>query len=124
MMSRVVYYVLVCSLVFGVSACKKRCVDCDIEREDNLDLIAVVGGFCGTEDDLDLNEQQLAIEYQCINCVVQTSFGPIETGMLCGDQAYRDSVEEAFVEPALEQGLIADCALFGDTLTVTCHPAE
>ena len=117
-------FVLLGLLTVGASSCKKRCVDCDIEREDNLDLIAVVTGFCGTEDDLDLHEDQLAVEYQCLNCVVQTTQGPIETGMMCGDQAFRDSLEAAIVTPALQQGLVADCALFGDTIIVTCHPQE
>lgn len=111
------------SVVIGITACKTRCVDCDIEREDNLDLITVVTGFCGSEDDLDLHEDQLAIEYQCINCVVQTTLGPVETGMLCGDLAFRDSVRNATETQALMQGLVADCALFGDTLIITCHPA-
>jgi len=112
------------AIVLIASACEDRCVDCTIKHFDNLDVIAVVPNICGDEDELAVEEANLHVEYRCVECVIFTSVGPQDSGILCGKLQYTDSIEQSYVEEGQRLGVAYTCEFFSDTLVIVCHPVE
>ena len=97
------------------SSCTK-CVECEIRLKQSQDVIGFVDEFCGTDKKVEEEENRLRAEYKCIECEANSGFGPVNSGVFCGDGAYVDSIEQAW-----EGGsTTATCFVYRDTANVTC----
>lgn len=105
--------------ISSLSACKK-CQLCEVREADTLDVLVNNIEICGTDDDLESEQQNIKDNYSCIECVVTTSFGPTSTGFQCGDRNFTDSIETTVRTGAIASGLNFNCTLYRDTLKVTC----
>ena len=106
------------------SGCKKSCLDCTIEHFDDLSLVATVNGICGNDNDLEQEQNRLSIDYRCIQCIVFGPLGDSDTGIICGDAAFTDSVQTSNEEAAYQIGAGYSCELFTDTLIIRCYMAD
>lgn len=101
------------------SSCKK-CQTCDVREIGAINALASDIEICGTDDDLESKQRDIKDNYGCIECVVNTSFGPTTTGYLCGDRTFTDSIEAAVRTGAITAGFNYNCNLYRDTLQITC----
>jgi hypothetical protein len=102
-----------------LSACTK-CVECEIRLKQSQDIIGTLDEFCGTDKKVEEEETRLRAEYNCIECYVNTGIGTANSGVLCGDMAFTDSVETSWETGAQESGYFATCITYRDTANVTC----
>lgn len=119
MMTRpIIRLMLLSSAILG--GCTK-CVQCEIELKEAFLTVATIDEYCGTNDEIEEEENRLVTEtYTCIECRVTTGFGQSTSGFLCGDRTFTDSVEEAWRTGAQQAGLFHNCTFYRDTLEVTC----
>lgn len=103
----------------SLSACTK-CVECKIELKESNDVLGMIDEFCGTDKKVDEEEERLRQDYTCIECTVNTGLGNANSGIVCGNRAFTDSVEAAWDAGALEIGTSANCIYYRDTAKVTC----
>lgn len=123
-MSRLFGIFALVGFVFLASGCKKSCLNCTIEHFDDLSIVAEVNDLCGNDEDLKQEQERLAVEYRCIQCVVFAGLSNSDTGIICGDIAFTDSVQASNEAAAFEIGANYTCELFTDTLIIRCHPPE
>jgi hypothetical protein len=102
-----------------LNSCTK-CVECEIRLKQSQDVIGSVDEFCGTDKKVEEEENRLRAEYNCIQCSVNTGIGTANSGVVCGDKAFTDSVETAWEQGAQESGYFAICIVYRDTANVTC----
>lgn len=116
-MKNAIFLVLISAVAF--SSCKK-CVQCEAKLKQSQQVLTTVDEFCGTKKDIEAEEARLNDENICIKCMVTTGFGPTDSGIVCGDQAFTDSVETTWNEAAASIGTSANCVYYRDTVNVTC----
>ena len=107
------------SIAILVAGCTK-CVECEIKLKESQEVIGTVDEFCGTNKKVAEEEDRLRAEYTCIECEVITGFGPVNSGVVCGDLAFTDSVEASWEQGAFDLGTTADCFSYRDTANVVC----
>lgn len=115
---RIIPLFILASVVL-LNSCKK-CVECEIRLKQSQDVIGRIDEFCGTDKKVEEEENRLRADYNCIRCTVNTGLGTADSGVLCGDRAYTDSVEDNWEEGAQESGYFATCVYYRDTANVTC----
>lgn len=101
------------------SSCKK-CVECEVKLKQSQQVLTNVDEYCGTNKDIEAEEERLNAENICIKCAVNTSFGPTDSGIVCGDLAFTDSVETSWRQAAASIGTSASCIYYRDTVNVAC----
>ena len=101
------------------SSCRK-CVECEIRLKESPEIIGFVDEFCGTKKKVEEEESRLRADYTCIECSVNTGLGTANSGVLCGDRAYTDSVENSWDMGAIQSGTTAQCIYYRDTANVKC----
>ena len=124
MMKKLLGALTLIGLIGFATGCKKSCLNCTIEHFDDLTIIAEVNDICGNDEDLKQEQDRLAIDYRCIQCVVFAGLSNSDTGIICGDVAFTDSVQASNEQAAIEIGANYTCELFADTLIIRCHPPE
>lgn len=110
---------LILILAFAFSSCKK-CVQCEAKLKQSQQVLTHIDEFCGNKKDIEAEEARLNEENTCIKCVVNTGFGPTDSGIICGDRAFTDSVETSWDEAAASIGTSASCIYYRDTVNVAC----
>lgn len=113
------FLLVVATLPVIAGGCKK-CVECEIRLKQSQDVIGHVDEYCGTKKKVDAKEEELASEYNCIECSVNTGGGTANSGVHCGNRAFTDSIETAWENGALQSGNTAVCIYHRDTANVTC----
>lgn len=103
----------------AISACS-HCELCEIKQKETALVVLSDHEICGTKDALDDEKASLDDNYNCIECIVNTTSGPASTGYHCGDRAFTDSLETAVRNGATAAGYTYDCTFFRDTLEVIC----
>jgi hypothetical protein len=103
----------------ALSSCTK-CVECTVSLKESPEVIGYVDEFCGTDKKVEEEENRLLADYTCISCSVNTGAGVAQSGVLCGDRAFTDSVEADWDEGALAIGTNAQCIYYRDTAKVAC----
>lgn len=114
-----IHALLFLALPILLTGCTK-CVECEVKLKESQDVIGFVDEFCGTNKKVAAEEDRLRDDYTCIECTVLTGFGPINSGVNCGDRAYTDSIESGWEQAAFDLGQTADCIYYRDTANVTC----
>jgi len=112
------WFVLISAIVF-LASCKK-CVECEVRLKESQTVVGTVDEFCGTKKQIEEKEDALSSDYYCVSCAVQTGFGTVTSGVLCGERAYIDSIENAYRTGALASGNSYNCTYYRDTVNVTC----
>ena len=110
------------SLIFAAvtfSGCTK-CVECEIKLKQSQDVIGCVDEFCGTDKKVEEEEDRLLSDFYCIECSVQTGMGSANSGVLCGERPYIDSVQASWSTGANNIGTSANCIYYRDTVNVAC----
>lgn len=110
---------IITGFAVAFSACTK-CVECEIKLKESQDIIGAVDEFCGTNKKVEEEEERLKADFTCIECSVNTGLGNANSGVVCGDRAFTDSVEAAWDAGALEIGTSANCIYYRDTADVRC----
>jgi hypothetical protein len=103
----------------ALTACS-HCELCEIKQKETALVVLTDHEICGTNDALDDEKSALDDNYNCIECIVNTTSGPASSGYHCGDRTFTDSLEAAVRNGALAAGYTYDCAFFRDTLEVIC----
>lgn len=116
-MQKLIPYIL--GVAFSLTACTK-CVECEVKLKESSDVIGRIDEFCGTDKKVEEEEERLRQNYTCIECSVNTGLGNANSGVVCGDRAFTDSVEAAWDAGALEIGTSANCIYYRDTADVRC----
>ena len=98
----------------------KKCVECEVRLKQSQDIIGFVDEFCGTDKKVEEEENRLLADYTCIECSVNTGGGTAESGVLCGDRTFTDSVQSSWDAGAADIGTSASCIYYRDTANVTC----
>lgn len=104
---------------FLIAGCTK-CVECEIKLKESQTVLGNVDEFCGTSKKVSAEEDRLRADYTCIECVVVTQSGPVNSGVQCGDRAFTDSIQAGWDQAAFDIGTDADCTYHRDTVNVTC----
>ncbi len=104
---------------FLISGCTK-CVECEVKLKDSQDILEYVDEFCGTDKKVEIEEARLRNDYTCVECEVATGFGPLSSGVLCGNREYTDSVQADWDAGAFDLGTTAYCVYYRDTANVIC----
>ena len=102
-----------------LSGCTK-CVECEIKLKESQDVIGYIDEFCGTDKKVEEEENRLRADYTWIECSVNTGLGQAQSGVVCGDRAFTDSVEATWESGAAEIGTSANCIYYRDTANVVC----
>lgn len=116
-MNKLVFLTLGFALLLG--SCKK-CVECEIRLKQSQEVIDYIDEFCGSDKKVKEEEERLRADYTCIECSVQTGFGPTNSGIQCGNRAFTDSVERDWKNGAADIGTAANCIYYRDTTNVAC----
>lgn len=116
-MRRLAFPIIVFALSLG--SCKK-CVECEIRLKESQQVVGFVDEFCGNDKQVKEEEERLQADYTCIECSVQTGFGPTSSGLHCGNRAFTDSLESDWKNGAAEIGTSANCVYYRDTTNVVC----
>lgn len=104
---------------FIIAGCTK-CVECEIKLKESQTVLENIDEFCGTDKKVSAEEDRLRADYTCIECMVQTQSGPVNSGVVCGDRAYTDSVQVVWDQAAFDIGTSAECTYYRDTVNVIC----
>ena len=106
-------------LVLAFASCRK-CVECEVKLKQSQDVIGYVDEFCGTDKKVKQEEDRLRSDFYCIECSVQTGMGTANSGVLCGERPYIDSIQATWNAGANDIGASANCTYYRDTVNVTC----
>lgn len=116
-MKKGLFLIIISAATF--SSCKK-CVECEVKLKQSQQVLTNVDEYCGTKKDIEAEQERLNAENICIKCSVNTGFGPTDSGVLCGNLAFTDSVETSWKQAASSIGTYANCTYYRDTVNVTC----
>jgi len=105
--------------LFAFSSCKK-CVQCEIRLKESQEVIGFIDEFCGNDKKVEEEQERLRAEYSCVDCTIETTFGPVSTGIHCGNRAFTDSIKSDANASATNLGTSTSCVLYRDTANVTC----
>lgn len=98
-----------------------KCVTCSIDLKQGNLHVATIDEFCGTEDDIEEEEDRLLDdEYTCISCTAYANTGPLVSGFHCGNRVFIDSINDTWRDGALGAGYQYVCDRNRDTLDVVC----